>query len=166
MKNTSKTLSNSAKWRAFIIRRLAEYATYATIYEEISSPNAKKLYGFTPFKQSYDSLYKRAKRIPPEEINEEREKWLKELRDIPLAQKKVRILALCKIYQDGDKAVRLKALKQIKEEVGEDKYLAAIAKQGKVDVNVTVTQKSEKEVQNRLLNNPRLKNLFDGESQK
>lgn len=151
------------KYRLFIINRLAQWKNVKSIFNELSDPNARELYGFAPYKGSYNNLYNRQRRIPKEEIFAEREKWLSDLRDIPLAQKKVRILALCKIYNDSTNAtVQARILDQIRVEVGEDRMLKAVADSGKTTVNVTLQEKTKERVQEALINN-RISHLLPDE---
>ena len=142
MSYLAKDKEVEAQYRAFIVSELAKYVKSPTIWRKMTSHTTMVDYGFPPYKGTKNALYKRVKRIPVEIVYQAQEAYLAELRDIPLTQKKIRIFNLIKILKGTtDEKVKCQVLKQIKEEVGEEKYLEAIAKQGKTDINLTINQK-------------------------
>ena len=139
-----KNKATEGLYRAFIIQELAKWTSYKVIHNKLSDPEAFEKYGFPPYEGSFNALNKRCRRVPKDIIQKERDIWLAELREIPLAQKKIRILALIEIYNDADdEKIKLSALKQIKEEVGEEAFNEALKESGKTTVNVGISLKEE-----------------------
>lgn len=114
--------------RVFILQQAAAFEKSATaIQRKLSDPDAMHLYGFKPVHVSVQRVDYILRHLKPEDILMQREIYLKDYSNIPLAFKKIRILELVKMYEEiadvkmkGVLGMRLNILKQIREEIGED----------------------------------------------
>ena len=127
--------------RKYIYKQIAEFATIASVHRDLADVDKAKENDFEPITLIYNTLYiftqsNNSQRI----IHELREIYLGKINDILFADKRSRIKELTKIINNPDTAIKDKiaALKAIKDEVGEDKYLEAIGKSGTTTTNINI----------------------------
>jgi len=101
-----------------------------TIRDMLRDDDTATRFGFSPVIVSQQAVSKKMSKFTPDEINEERKRFLEDFTDTPLAFKKVRVKELCDIYKKlvndpiaygkGVVKARLQVLRDIKAEIGED----------------------------------------------
>ncbi len=126
--------------RHIIIRYHIEGVRPATIHYELTHENSLVLYGFQPIPSlSMKYLYRRIPRIPNTTVEMVKQEWLNALLDSALANKRVRIEELTKLYhQDTNIEQKRKILRDIKDEIGEEKWQEALEKSGKAQITLTL----------------------------
>lgn len=135
--NGFKFLSD-AQVRYIIIRRHIENEQIKQIHAELTDPNADVLYGVQPNPHiDLNYLYERIRRIPNTTIEMVKIEWLNGLLDEPLANKRIRIRELANLYRKTtDEDLKRKLLKDIKDEVGEEAWQAAIKESGNTTISL------------------------------
>ena len=124
-----------------IIRYYIQKAKIVVIYDELKADRLEgekvNEFGVVPVtKLSKNYFYRKVHNIKSDLIKEVKDNWLNDLLEIPLANKKVRVLELQEMYnRETDGKLQTAILKSIKEEVGESGLLEAIKESG---TNVTV----------------------------
>jgi len=127
--------------RYIIIRHFIDGIKPGQLYDELTDENAYEKYGIIPVKQlSKNYFYKLLKsRIPATTIEVVKIEWCNNLLEVPLANKKRRLEELTKLfYKEEDTDKKRKLLKEIREEVGEDKFLDALKESGKTKIEVSL----------------------------
>jgi len=134
----------------FVINQLAKWTAQSRIYQMLTSPDAEELYGIETWEGSINSFWKRVKKIEPYEIEMARTEYLADFTDIPLAHKKERVLELIKllhsipeyitvltkhkkeveIFNQRGIGEKRKLLAEIRAEMGEEAWQAALEKSG------------------------------------
>lgn len=114
--------------RRFILQQVASFVTCrAEIARRLADPGYAERYGFRPVNVTPQLVTKKIAKFTDKQILEERQRYLVDFTDIPLAHKKERVKELVAIYKElGEiKAknvlmARAKILETIKAEIGED----------------------------------------------
>jgi len=115
-----------------IIRRHIEKALVNQIYKELTTEaiigQETNEYGQIPLETlSAPYFYKKVKKIAQDRIVEVKEMWLTDLLTIPLANKKVRIKELSRLYDSSNNSqIKAKILKDIRDEVSEGDVITAL----------------------------------------
>ena len=119
-----------------IVRRYCQEVRINDIFKEVTEPRLEgestNKYGITPIGDlSLKYFYQRVQRISQDQIDEVRKDWMADLMSIPLANKRVRVEKLVELMDETtDTRTRVKILKDIKEEIGEDAWLDAAKSAG------------------------------------
>lgn len=129
-----------ARTREWAIRARARGTYSSNIYRTVTDPERCAGLGIEPITASRSGWDNCMSRVTKEELKAARDEYLSTFEDVELAQKKVRVLELARMYKKfsvkarrGDREACMECrmlLKQIADEVGEDARLEAVAKSG------------------------------------
>ena len=135
-----------------IVRYHIEKIRPQQIHSELTDPDCLALYGVLPIPSiTIRYLYHRIARIPNTTIEMVKAEWLNALMDVPLANKRVRLEELTKLYTKAiDVNTKRKILQDIKAEVGEDSWREAFAQSGKTTIKISL----QEEMKDFLTKNP------------
>ena len=133
----------------FILQQVAAFIDGpTTIRDRLEDVEFADRFGFSAVKITKQRAAQIINRLDPDEIKAERERYLADFDDLPLAHEKVRCEELVKIYRELDNppkgsiyalmnvdklvALKLRTLAQLKDEIGEDvdKLAKALAASG------------------------------------
>ena len=130
--------------RYIIVRYHIEKVRPGEIHAELIHPDALAIYGISPIPElTLRYLYRRIPRIPNTTIEMVKQEWLNGLLDVPLANKRVRLEELTKLYdKETNTTIKYKLLEQIRIEVGEEHWQKALEGSGKTTINLHEELKS------------------------
>lgn len=130
-----------AQMRHLISRHFFEGIKINQVFEELTDKDAFEKYGFEPAVLSVNYFYTYVKNIPPIDIETARVEWHANILEIPLANKKIRILELVKLFKRASSLTRKQSiLRDLKAEAGEDAWQEALKESG-AKVSVSFAEK-------------------------
>ena len=136
--------------REWAIRARARGTYSSNVWKTVTDPKKCAGFGIEPVTASRSGWDNCMRRVSPAELKAARDEYLSTFEDVELAQKKVRVLELARMYRKFNVKARkgnLSAscecrllLKQIADEVGEDARLEAVAKSGGAPVQAVTPE--------------------------